>query len=250
MDPGQLPFESGEEGLDGGVVVAAADGAEGLIQLQLAQTSGEGERRVDRAAIGMMHHPAVGSSPCEAHHQRVADELGVDRAAHGPAHDTARPQIKNGSEIEPALAGADLGDIGGPEHVRPDGVEVATHQISRGHDDLAAGGAPTATRVRAHLVVRAHQPGHPFAAAAPAGTLKLRVHSRSAVGAVRTLVDHRDRFAQPRVGLLPRRGRSGEEGVEARAGDRQNSAEPLDAIGVSMIGDESEAADRIVSWAK
>jgi hypothetical protein len=67
---------------------------------------------------------------------------------------------------------------------------------------------------------------------------------------MRALVDHCDRGAELRVAYLARRGRPGGEGVETRAGDRKDSAEPLDAIGVSMIGDESEAADRIVSWAK
>ena len=76
------------------------------------------------------------------------------------------------------------------------------------------------------------------------------MHPRRSVGAVRALIDRGDRLAQLRVGLLPRGGRSGKEGVEPRAGDREDSTEPLDAVGVSMIGDESEAADRIVSWAK
>jgi len=104
MDPGELTFESGEERLDRGVV-AAADRAEGLIQLELGEPAGERQRGVNGAAVGVVHHPPVGSSPLEGHQQRVADQFGVDGAAHRPAHDPPRPQVQHRGEVEPALAG-------------------------------------------------------------------------------------------------------------------------------------------------
>jgi len=152
--------------------------------------------------------------------------------------------------VEPAFTGADLGDISSPEHVGSDRIEVAAYQVGRDDDAVSPCGAPAASGVCADLMVQAHQAGDPFAAAAPAGAGQFGVHARRAIGAVRALIDSGDRLTQLRVGGLPRRSRSGEEGVEARAGDREDPAEPLDAVGVSMIGDESEAADRIVSWAK
>jgi hypothetical protein len=87
VDPGEFAFEGGEERLDGGVVVAAADGAERLVELKCGEARGEGQRRVDRAAIGVVHYAAIGSATLEGHEQGVADELGVDRWADCPADD-------------------------------------------------------------------------------------------------------------------------------------------------------------------
>jgi hypothetical protein len=54
-----------------------------------------------------------------------------------------------------------------------------------------------------------------------------------------------------RVQAAPRPGwRPAGEGAGPRAGDTEDPAEPLDAVGVTVIGDEPETADRIVSWAK
>jgi hypothetical protein len=231
-------------------VVAVADDAEGLLELKLGEAGGEGQRRVDRAAVGVVHDPLIGSSSFEGHEDCVADKFGVDGVAHRPTDYSSRPEVENRGQVEPAFAGADLSDVGGPEHVRPDGVEVAAHQVRGGDNDAGSRGAPSSTGVCADQVLRAHQAGDAFAAASPAGAGQLGVHPRCAVGAMGVLIDRGDRRAQPRVGGRPRRGRPGEEGVEPRAGDREYSAEPLDAVGVSMIGDESEAADRIVSWAK
>jgi hypothetical protein len=95
-----------------------------------------------------------------------------------------------------------------------------------------------------------HEPSDPFASAAHPQSGQFGVDARRSVSAARPLVDLGDSPAQCAVGYLPRRGRPGEEGIEPRPGDAEDPAEPLDAIGVTMIGDESEAADRIVSWAK
>src|SRR4051794_12454679 len=62
MYPGELAFECGEERLDGGVVVAAADRAEGLIQLEFGEPAGERQRGVNGAAVGMMNHAPIRSS--------------------------------------------------------------------------------------------------------------------------------------------------------------------------------------------
>jgi hypothetical protein len=99
-------------------------------------------------------------------------------------------------------------------------------------------------------MMQPHQPGHAFAAAVHAEAHKFGMHPRRPIGLPRLVVDAGDRRAERRVDYLPRRGRPAEEGIEPRAGDAEDSTEPLDAIGVTMIGDESEAADRIVSWAK
>ena len=77
MVPGELAFDSGKERLDDGVVVAAANSTERLIQLEFSEPGGERQGGIERATIGMVHHAAVWSTPRERHHQSVADKLGV-----------------------------------------------------------------------------------------------------------------------------------------------------------------------------
>jgi len=161
----------------------------------------------------------------------------------------------------PALRGASTGRLtaqgrlfgqgsGEPEARQAGGIEVAPDQICPGDRADRPGRAPAAAGVHASLPVPAHQPGDPLAAAVHPEPGQLGVHPRRAVGAARPVIDRRDRLAQLRAGALPRRGRPAGEGAGPRAGDTEDPAEPLDAVGVTVIGDESEAADRIVSWAK
>jgi hypothetical protein len=95
-----------------------------------------------------------------------------------------------------------------------------------------------------------HQASHPLAATAPPEASQLGMHPGCAVGAPRPVVDLADHPGELRVANRPRRGRPAEPGVEPRSRDSQDPAEPLDAVDVSVLGDEPEAADRIVSWAK
>jgi hypothetical protein len=198
----------------------------------------------------VVHDAAVRPAPLEGHHQGVAGEFGVDCAAHRPPDDPPRPQIKHDGQVEPPFAGAELGHVRGPHLIRAGWIEVAPNEICP--DDRAGrpGRAPAPASMHANLAVLAHQASDPLAAAVHTEPNKLGVHPRRAVGAAGPLIDRRDRLAQLRAGALPRRGRPAEEGAGPRAGDTQDPAEPLDAVGVTVIGDESEAADRIVSWAK
>jgi hypothetical protein len=79
---------------------------------------------------------------------------------------------------------------------------------------------------------------------------KLVMDPRRAIRASRTLVDLDDHRGELRVPDRPAGERPLLPRVEPRPRDPEDSAEPLDAVDVSVLGDESEAADRIVSWAK
>jgi hypothetical protein len=59
-----------------------------------------------------------------------------------------------------------------------------------------------------------------------------------------------DHTAQLRVADRPGARRAIHPGVEPGAGHLEDPAEPLDAVGVAVLGDEPEAAHRIVSLAK
>ena len=102
---------------------------EGLVELEFGDAPRERKRRVDGAAIGVVHDAAVGSPAIERHDQRVGDQLGGDGGVHGPADDTTRPQVDHRGEVEPAFVGAELGDVCGPEPVGAVRVEVPSDQI-------------------------------------------------------------------------------------------------------------------------
>ena len=73
VDPGELAFEGGEERLDGGVVVAVAGGAEGLVDLEVDDALGERQGGVGRAAVGVVHDASIRSPALEGHDEGVGD---------------------------------------------------------------------------------------------------------------------------------------------------------------------------------
>lgn len=81
---------------------------------------------------------------------------------HRPAHHPARPCVHHDRQVEPALMGADVGDVGEPRLVGAIGAEVAPHRVVmevllRGA--LLAGGAPGAGARDAPPTVLAHDAG-------------------------------------------------------------------------------------------
>jgi hypothetical protein len=50
----------------------------------------------------------------DRHVERVQDELGAQVVGHRPAHDPPRERVQDHRQIEPALVGALLGDVGHP----------------------------------------------------------------------------------------------------------------------------------------
>src|SRR5258708_25259425 len=61
---------------------------------------------------------------------------------HRPADDPAAVQIHDGGQIEPALIGLDVGDIGEPDPVRRSGGGGALGQARRGREGPTAIGRP------------------------------------------------------------------------------------------------------------
>src|SRR5512140_1353466 len=61
---------------------------------------------------------------------------------HRPAHDTASAQIHDGRQVQPSLAGPDIGDVGEPDLIAPVGREVTVEQVGRDREAMPAiGGA-------------------------------------------------------------------------------------------------------------
>ena len=65
------------------------------------------------------------------HVDGVGDELGAHVIGDRPADDPSGPGVDDDGEVDPALAGAVLGDVLHPQPVRAVGAELAVHQIIR-----------------------------------------------------------------------------------------------------------------------
>src|SRR5258707_14445143 len=58
--------------------------------------------------------------------------------AHRPADDLAAVQVHDGGQIEPALIGLDVGDVGEPDPVRRGDGEVPIEQVRRDREVVTA----------------------------------------------------------------------------------------------------------------
>ena len=249
MDPGELSFEGGEEGFYCGVVVTIPGSAKRLMQLEFCDSLRERQRRVGRSAVGVMNGLSLRCSPGGRHDQGLGDQLGGGRRAGGPADHPSRPQVDDGGQIQPAFSGVELGDISGPQLIGAGRVEVAADEIG-GVNIAGSASTPPPAGVYPDQTLLSHQPSHALAAATHPERSQLAVNPRNAISAPGAFVDLADGRAQRlvrdcRLGngtVLPR--------IETGPGDPEDPAEPLDAPGVSVLGDEPEAADRIVSRAK
>ncbi len=76
----------------------------------------------------------------------VERDLGVQGLTHGPADDLAGVNIEDGDEVEPALAGRDVGQVGEPDLVGSRRLEVAGQPAGRDGIAVTAVGRPGPSR--------------------------------------------------------------------------------------------------------
>jgi hypothetical protein len=69
-------------------------------------------------------------APADGHLKDRDDELGAHVGLHRPANDPAAEKIPNGGEILPALAGADLLDVGRLRAIGSVGPEFAADEVT------------------------------------------------------------------------------------------------------------------------
>ena len=111
-------FEGLEEGFADGVVVGAAAVSHRELDPGLAAAPAERERDVLRALVGVMDESWLGSAAVDGHLEGVDDELGAEVVGDRPADDPARVAVEHDRDVEPALPGAHVADVGDPEPVR------------------------------------------------------------------------------------------------------------------------------------
>jgi hypothetical protein len=162
----------------------------------------------------------------DGHVEGVQDQLGAQVLSHRPAHNSPGEGVQDHRQVQPALVGALLGDVGHPQPVRPWRQEVPFDQVRRrcGGRVAACGAVPPAA-VDALQAVVAHQPGDPFAAdmdvqAQP----ELGMHAWRAIGAPAAGMDLADLFAEIGVLQRPLRRWPGGPGVVAGACHTQHAA--------------------------
>lgn len=136
----ELDVEGVEEALHWGVIVAASCPAHGRPGPHADELLPVNLSRVLAAAIRVADEPGSRSPPLGGHHQRSHTQFGAHMIAHRPADDLARGQIEDGGQVQPALAGRQVGDVGQPDCVWPRGREVLLQEIGRDREIVAAVG--------------------------------------------------------------------------------------------------------------
>ena len=227
-----------EERLRDGVVEARADGAHRLRDPGVV--AGLPERQTDElpAVIGMMDRSHRGSARRDGHLQRVDDELLAHVRRHAPADDPAAEEILHRGEVQPALTGPDLLDVGRPHPVGRVRSEVAADEVTERLNAFHAGRAalPPPTLMSALKTRQRHQPDHPILADPDPLAAQHRVHPRAPVPATAGLVDRADPLGQPRVLKLTIRRRPTEPRVVPGLGHAEQLALQGDRMFLGLLG--------------
>ncbi len=184
--------------------------------------------------------PRAGGGP-----QGVGDEFGAHMVRDRPAHQPLGAQVQHRCKIkELSVADGQVGDVADVLLVRCGGGEVPLEQV-RHRCRVGCGdrGADLLAQVHPHDAGPTHQPLDAFVVDRWALVLQLGGDPGAAVGAVGLPVDLGDPLGQDLVGpLAPGAGRAGfAPAVEAGAGDAQEGAQPLHAVGAVVVGNVLEA---------
>ena len=126
----ELGFQCAEKALHRGIVPAIRLAAHRL---------GDGGRPQDlaviasgvlAAAIGVMNETRPWTAPLDCHGQGGDGEFGAHMLAHRPADDFSGEQIEDHGQVEPALAGRDVGDVRQPDLIRLLGAKFRSSRFA------------------------------------------------------------------------------------------------------------------------
>src|ERR1700681_1687047 len=121
---------------------------------------------------------------------------------HRPADNPAAVEVQDGGQIEPALIGLDIGDVGEPDTVRRGGKEVSTEQVRCDREVVAAVGGPHPAWPRhdGPDTVMAHQSLDAPTPPPAAPSLQLDMDARAAVASAGVAMDPLDVVDQLTIG--------------------------------------------------
>ncbi|GAA2104376.1 hypothetical protein GCM10009801_79960 [Streptomyces albiaxialis] len=86
------------------------------------------------AAVGVKDHPGWWAALMAGRARGIDDQAGAQVIGGGPAHDAGGGDVDDGSQVEPAFVGGDVGDVAAPAGVGGGrvGLEVASYQVGPG----------------------------------------------------------------------------------------------------------------------
>src|SRR5438270_4691304 len=150
-------FERVEEALGQGVVETVAGATHGAADAMAIQELLVVGAAVLRSAIAVVDEPWRRATLREGDAQRLESE-GVVGAVRGrPGNHPTREDVDDRREKEPALAGADLRDVGDPEPIRRVSPKLSSHEVgcrrevgATGSDETEATSCGTAQTFQAH----------------------------------------------------------------------------------------------------
>ena len=248
--PDQLRLDGLEERFHHRVVVAVPAPAHRDQDAAFAEQRLIVDRAVLRSAVGMVNQPGCRVASHQSTAQGFDREIAFQAVTRRPADDTAREEVQDDSEVEPALCRPDVGYVCPPFSVRRIRREVLGHQIG--------GDGPCVLTVRrpfeapflaCNQLVLTHQAGCGMPPDLMAIVDEVAVHARAAIGAVRQRegrpdmrqIDHVLPPAQTSWPFLPRK--------EAVLADPKDVAHPVDREAGLLRFDEAEG-HRLPSFAK
>src|ERR1700731_4340388 len=163
--------------------------------------------------------------------------------AHRPADDLAAVQVHDGGQIEPALIGLDVGDIGEPDSVRRGGGEVSLKQVPRDGEVVTAVGGPPPPWPRhdGPDTVTAHQSLDATAACPAALGPQLGMDARAAIASACVAVDPLDVVDEVTIGGGSPALRARAPGIIAGRRDTEHVAQDRHRIVSAAIFDEAES---------
>lgn len=86
------------------------------------------------SVVGVDDPAGLGSAITYRHVEGVDHEGGVLLGVDGPAHDAAAVGVEDRSTVDPPFLCPVLGDVGDPQLVGPEPVELPVHQVISGDD--------------------------------------------------------------------------------------------------------------------
>jgi hypothetical protein len=193
-----------------------------------------------------MDQPSGGSAVPDRHVERVQDQLGAQVVSHRPSHHAPGEHVQDHRQVQEALPGRDIGDIGGPQPIRPSSGEGPLDQVGGwGGLGVAAGQAATSAPMAANQPGGPHQPGHPLAADLHAVVqAQLGMDPWRTVGTAAALMDLADLGGQRSVGAGPGAWRPPGPGVVASARHTQHAAQQGDSVVCLLLIDQPKRHDR------
>ena len=176
----EFDLEGVEEALHRGVVATAVRSAHGGCRPRVGELVSAGFCRVLAAAIRVTDEAGPRSLPLGGHHQGGRCQLGPHMIAHGPTNALAGGGIEYGGQVEPALAGGQVGDVRQPDRVGQGSREELLQEVRCDRQIVTAVGraGPEPTPCQSPDALTAHEALHPPATDGSALCAQGRVHPR------------------------------------------------------------------------